>query len=462
MSRNNLSVIVLAAGLGTRMKSDLPKVLHKFDGVPIIIRVLKTALALKPLKTVVVVGHKGEMVQQAVSAWNEKEGSGNKIKFVLQKLLKGSGRAVIEALAAEPVSGAVMILSGDVPLLSPATLKAMGRKFFSSNSDCLVLSCEVQDAKSYGRIIRNSGGGFEAIVEACDASPAELKIKEINSGVYIFKASALKKALSSLRPQGPKKEYYLTDCISAIASSGGKTSLYRISDEIEITGVNSKKELSDLYLAANRRKISSLYDSGVNVIDPSSVYISSEAVIGADTVIFPGVFIRGKSRIGRGCVIGPYCLIEDCEIDDGCEIKPFSCLYSSRAETGVSVGPFSHLRPETLLREKAKVGNFSEIKKSVIGRGSKVPHLSYVGDTEMGEKVNVGAGSITCNYDGVRKNKTFIGDGAFIGSNTNLVAPVKVGKKALIAAGSTITEDVPDKALALARARQVVKTKRFK
>lgn len=462
MPKQKISVIILAAGLGTRMKSELPKVLHKFDNLPMVILSLKSALAISPRDITVVVGHKGETVKSEIISWLEKNNIKFRPSFVFQKLLKGSGRAVYEAFQSKKYNGHVLIMSGDVPLLKTSTLKKLVDKFKKEKSDCCVLSCEVKEVKSYGRIIRNEDGSFQAIREASEASEEELNINEINSGVYIFSAAALKKALCSLKPQGPKKEYYLTDCAEIIKKNSGKISLYKIKDELEIAGVNSKKELSDLYMASCRRKIGELYEKGVNIIDPDSVYISPMSEIGADTVIYPGVFIRGEVKIGKNCSIGPYCVIEDCVISDNCDIKPFSCIYSSRAENSVSIGPFSHLRPQTYLCEKVKVGNFSEVKKSKIGRGSKVPHLSYVGDTVMGEKVNVGAGTITCNYDGVNKNKTVIEDSAFIGSNANLVAPVKVGKGALIAAGSTITEDVPPETLAIARSRQIIKNKRSK
>ncbi len=462
MPRQKISVIILAAGLGTRMKSQLPKVLHKFDKTPMIIRSLKTALALSPQSVTVIVGHKGKLVKAEVTSWAEKNKISRPLFFVSQKMLKGSGRAVFEAFESKAYKGAVLILSGDVPLLQPSTLRKMLNKFHKEKSDCCVLTCDVQDAKSYGRIIRNEKGCFEDIREACDAGDEELSIREINSGVYAFSANSLKKALKKLKPQGPKKEYYLTDCARIIKESGGRVSLFRINDELEISGVNSKKELSALYLAACKRKSDELYEAGVNIIDPSSAYFSPDTFIGADTIIHPHVITKGRVRIGKNCSVGPYCVLEDCEIGDNSEIKPFSCIYSSKAQESVSVGPFSHLRPETFLAAKAKVGNFSEVKKSIIGRGSKVPHLSYIGDTTMGEKVNVGAGTITCNYDGVNKNKTVIEDAAFIGSNTNLVAPVRVGRGALIGAGSTITEDVPAESLALARARQVIKNKRSK
>lgn len=462
MPRQKISVIILAAGLGTRMKSELPKVLHKFDKVPMIIGTLKQALALSPQSVTVVVGYKGDLVKDEIISWAESNNISQPLFFVNQKVLKGSGMAVFEAFKSKSYSKTVLIISGDVPLLKSSTLANMLNKFNKDKSDCCILTCDVKEAKSYGRIIRNEKGGFEAIREACEASDNELAVKEINSGVYAFSAAALRKALKKLKPQGPKGEYYLTDCPRFIKEAGGRISLFKIKDELEISGVNSKEELSMLYLASCKRKVDELYAVGVNIIDPSSVYFSLETTIGADTIIHPHVITRGKVKIGKNCRVGPYCVLEDCEIGDNSEIKPFSCIYSSKAEKDVSIGPFSHLRPETFLSRKVKVGNFSEIKKSRIGQGSKVPHLSYIGDTKIGQDVNIGAGTITCNYDGINKNKTLIEDGAFIGSNTNLVAPVRVGRQSLIAAGSTITEDVPAGHLALARARQVIKNKRLK
>ncbi|PIS46670.1 MAG: UDP-N-acetylglucosamine diphosphorylase/glucosamine-1-phosphate N-acetyltransferase [Elusimicrobia bacterium CG08_land_8_20_14_0_20_51_18] len=458
--RNNLSVVIMAAGLGTRMKSALPKVLHHLDSTPLIIHVLKKALSLRPDSVTVIVGHKGKMVESAVREWAGKNKLKTGIVFVEQKLLKGSGRAVQEASESFKKYGTVFILSGDAPLTEPGTISAMLKKFRASSADCMVLTCEVEDTKSYGRIVRDPFGGVKAIVEAPDASEDELKIKEVNSGIYVFKSRELLKAVSRLEPKGPKKEYYLTDSVENIMKSGGKVMAFKIKDELQITGINSRRELYRTSRQMINRKLEKLMAGGVTIMDPSNTYISPEAKISRDTVVYPGCVISGSAVIGKNCKIGPYAVISDARIMAGTEIKPFCCIYESLVKNDCVLGPFSHIRPASEIGPSAKVGNFSEIKKSRIGRGSKVPHLSYIGDTEMGEKVNIGAGTITCNYDGVKKSKTVIQDGAFVGSNANLVAPVKVGKNALIGAGSTITGDVPDEKLAIARARQVIKEKK--
>ncbi|MGC8867303.1 MAG: bifunctional UDP-N-acetylglucosamine diphosphorylase/glucosamine-1-phosphate N-acetyltransferase GlmU, partial [Elusimicrobiales bacterium] len=349
---------------------------------------------------------------------------------------------------------------GDVPLVEEKTLKSMIRIFETGNFDAVVLSCEVKEPKNYGRIIRNSDGRVISITEADELSDSQKDINEINSGIYIFKTASLLDAVSRLRPKGKKKEYYLTDAIENIYKSGGKVDAFKIHDEIEVSGANSKSELIELekrYYLRNARKLA---DSGVIIKDFSSVYISAGVRIQKDTVIYNNVHIKGSSKLGKNVIIGPYVIIEDSIIEDDCVIKPFCYISKSRIRRSSSVGPYSHIRPESDIGPFAKIGNFSEIKKSRIGEGSKVPHLSYIGDTDMGKRVNIGAGTITCNYDGVKKHKTIIKDRAFIGSNTNLVAPVVIGSDVLIGAGSTITEDVADGKLAIARARQVIKERK--
>jgi len=351
-------------------------------------------------------------------------------------------------------------LSGDVPFIEVNTLKRMINRFYSCSCDAVVLTCNVENPSSYGRILKDVKGNIKAIVEASDANSEELKIKEINSGIYFFKTKILIKSISSLKPKGPKKEYYLTDSIENIIKSGGKVINYSIDDDLQIKGINSRIELSEAFKFMVKRKIFELQNNGVSIISPENTFISSSVKIGKDSIIYPGCIISGKTLIGENCKIGAYSIIENSKILDNVNINPFSCIYNSIIKNESVIGPFSHIRPLSNIGPKAKVGNFSEIKKSKIGKGSKVPHLSYIGDTIIGERVNIGAGTITCNYDGIRKNKTLIDDEAFIGSNTNLVAPIKIGKKVLIGAGSTITENVPDNKLAIARARQVVKDKR--
>lgn len=450
-------MLVLAAGLGTRMKSDLPKVLHVLGDMPLAARVIKKISILKPSKIVVVVGHKAEMVRKTLGGFIKKNPVGTEVSFVEQKSLKGSGRAVQEAARAIRKFRHTLIICGDAPLFRTATLQRMFSFYLKNRPDCVVMTADVSEPGSYGRIIRERAGALRAIVEASDASSDELAVKEVNSGAYFFKTPALLKAVRTLKKKGPKKEYYLTDSLANILESGGKILAFKTADETEITGINSRKDLAEAFKMLNKRVLGELMAAGVTIVDPESTYIEEGVKVGRDTVIFPGMHIRGATVIGRNCKLGPYGLIEDCFIEDGSEIKFSSVLVSSRVRKGSVIGPFAHLRPASDVGPGAKIGNFSEIKKSRIGRGAKVSHLSYVGDTEMGVGVNVGAGTITCNYDGFAKHRTVIGAGAFIGSNTNLVAPVKVGAGSLIAAGSTITEDVPPKTLALARARQIIK-----
>ncbi len=454
---DRLGVLILAAGLGTRMKSGLPKVLHLLGDMPLVARVIKKVSVLSPSRITIVVGHKGQMVKETLGKFLEKYPVKAQVVFVTQKLLKGSGRAAQEAAHEIKKCPHTLLLCGDAPLFKTGTMEKMSAFYFKHRPDCLVMTADLDNPGSYGRIKRNRAGAVEAIIEASDASPDEIAIKEVNSGAYFFKTSALLKAIKNLERKGPKKEYYLTDSLENILKAGGKVLAFKASDETEITGINSRKDLAGAYKMLNKRVVEKLMANGVTVTDPDNTYIEEGVKIGRDTVIAPGMHIRGGTVIGKHCKLGPYGIVEDCKIEDGVEIK-FSCvLLSSRVRKGSVIGPFAHLRPGSDVGPEGKVGNFSEIKKSRIGRGSKVPHLSYVGDTEMGERVNVGAGTITCNYDGVAKHKTIIGRRAFIGSNTNLVAPVKVGAGALIAAGSTITADVPPGTLALARARQVIK-----
>ncbi len=455
--KDSLCVLILAAGLGTRMRSELPKVLHVLGDLPLAVRVIKKISSLKPSKIVIVVGHKAEMVRETLGKYLQKNPAGAEAVFVTQKLLKGSGRAVQEALPEIKKFRHTLVLCGDAPLFKTETLKKMRADYLRKKPDCLVMTADLAAPGSYGRIKRDRTGAVEAIVEASDASPEELALNEVNSGTYFFKTSALEKALRTLRKKGPKGEYYLTDTLESILSSGGEVRAFKASDETEITGINSRRDLAGAYKMINQRVLQDLMDDGVTIVDPGNTYIEEGVKIGRDTVVQPGMHIKGSTVIGKNCRLGPYGVIDSCLIEDGSEIK-FSCfLAECRVRRGSSVGPFAHLRPASDIGPGAKVGNFTEIKKSRIGRGSKVSHLSYIGDTAMGEEVNIGAGTITCNYDGVNKHKTVIGSGAFIGSNTNLVAPVSVGAGALVGAGSTITEDVPPQTLALARARQTIK-----
>ncbi len=452
----SFAAVVLAAGLGTRMQSDLPKVLHYLGDMSLIERAVRKIAVLGPEKIIIITGHGADLVEAELS---KRLGAAifGKIVFVRQKLLKGSGRAVQEAMPQIRKHANVMVLCGDAPLFRVETVKKMLGYYLKHSPDCLVMTADLSEPGSYGRVKRNHAGDVAAIVEAADADSWELAIREVNSGTYFFNVKSLEKAVKNLKKKGSKGEFYLTDAVENIITAGGRALAFRLTDPTEMTGINSRGDLAAAYTMLNRRKAAELMASGVTVVDPSNTYIEENTVIGRDTVIYPGVFIKGVSSIGRGCKIGPAGVIEDCRIDDGAVIKYSCALESSRVRAGAIVGPFARLRPLSDIGPRAEVGNFAEVKKSVLGAGSKMHHHSYIGDTEMGEKVNIGAGTITCNYDGVNKNRTVIGAGAFIGSNTNLVAPVTIGAGAYTAAGSTITEDVPGGALAIARARQVVK-----
>jgi bifunctional UDP-N-acetylglucosamine pyrophosphorylase/glucosamine-1-phosphate N-acetyltransferase len=447
-----LAVVILAAGEGTRMKSSVPKVLHKLGGKPIIKWVLYSVRSLSPEIIYVVVGHGSEKVTEALS--------GENIKFVEQTKQLGSGHALRQAeKALKNFRGNVLVLSGDVPLVHSETLKALVNIHNHENNSATVLSAIFDNPHSYGRICRSETGQVTSIVEEKDASEYVRKIKEINSGIYCFSSPLIWEVLKDIKPENVKKEYYLTDAILILNNLGKKVGSSPNAKKEEMLGVNTRADLAVAELLAKKKIMQHHMLNGVTIVDPQNTYINLEVKIGQDTTIHPGSIIEGKTVIGKNCQIGPFSVIKDTEIHDGTSIIN-SHVYSSKIESNCKIGPFSHIRPESHIKEGAKVGNFSETKKSVIGIGSKVNHLSYIGDSILGRDVNVGAGTITCNYDGVRKNVTVIGDNSFVGSNVNFVAPIKIGKKTVIGAGSTLTEDVPDGALAIARARQINKPRK--
>ena len=448
----NIAVVVLAAGEGTRMKSELPKVLHKVCGKHMISWVLGSVQGLKPHATYVVVGHKSRLVKENIT--------GDGITFIEQKKQLGSGHALMQVekkLAAW--HGSVLVLCADTPLIKTETLSILLNFHRREDNDVTVLSVNNDNPHGYGRVVRSPLGQVERIVEEKDASPDIRRIKEINSGIYCFESPLIWSVLKKIKPGNIKKEYYLTDAIDILNSLGKKTGAYSISDTGEVLGVNSRLELANAEKAKRVEILERLMVSGVTITDPASTYISSDTRIGNDTVILPGTIIEGKCEIGSGCRIGPFTLISDSELGSGIEVRS-AYIYGSRIEDGARIGPFTHIRPGTVIKKDVRVGNFSEIKNSLLKDGSKVNHLTYVGDAELGKKVNIGAGTITCNYDGFKKSKTIIGDRSFIGSNVNLVAPVRVGSDVIIGAGSTITDDVPSKSLAIARARQVNKKRK--
>jgi bifunctional UDP-N-acetylglucosamine pyrophosphorylase/glucosamine-1-phosphate N-acetyltransferase len=446
----DLHVVVLAAGKGTRMKSGSPKVLHKAAGLPLIEHVLRTAASQNPASIVVVVGHQSNQLQEAL-------GKRLGLAFAVQEPQLGTGHALLQA---EPfvkdAHGTLVLLSGDVPLLRPETVERLVRTHEERSAAATVLTACVANPDSYGRVVR-SGGDISAIVEDKDASPAEREIREINSGIYAFDLAPLFAALGAIESANAQGEYYLPDLVKIYRGRGLRVETVRLDDPREILGVNSRKELADVATILKSRKNDELMAAGVTLVDPASAYIDPDVTIGADTIVHPGVFLEGTTRIGARCEIHSGVRLVNSTVDDGAIIHNFCVIIDSHIASGAQVGPFAHLRPHSHVGEQAKVGNFVELKKTVLGRGSKASHLTYLGDTTVGEKVNVGAGTITCNYDGTTKHPTVIEDGAFIGSDSQLIAPVRIGKGAYVAAGSSITEDVPAEALAIARSKQVNK-----
>jgi len=354
------------------------------------------------------------------------------------------------------------VVYGDLPLLTAATLKRLIQTHFKQGNSLTILGATLENPSGYGRIINNgnSGKGIR-IVEERDATPRQKKISRVNAGVYCFKAEDLFNAIDKIKPDNKKKEYYLTDAVQILGEMGKKVGLVMTKDSGEVEGVNNRKQLANVQKCINMKNLERLMLSGVTIVDPSSTFIDSAVKIAGDTIIYPGSTILGKTIIGENCKLGPYAFIQDCRIAKEVEVRA-SFIYGAKIGEGAKVGPFSHIRPGTVVGEHVRVGNFCEVKKSRIGRGTKVSHLSYIGDAFLGKDVNIGAGTITCNFDGIRKNITRVGDATFVGSDTKFIAPVKIGKGAVIGAGSTITEDVPAGKLAIARARQVIKDRKKK
>ena len=447
MSASGIHVVVLAAGQGTRMKSRLPKVLHSVPGGTLIDRVLKTAATLSPETVTVVVGHGAEAIRSHLAG---RPG----VQFALQEPQLGTAHALLQAA---PLltgrTGTLVLLSGDVPLLSAATLLGLVAAHRGARATATVVTATVERPYGYGRIVRVHGR-IARIVEERDASPAERLIKEINSGIYAFDVVPLFEALRGVASQNAQGEYYLTDLVAIYRRRKLPVEAFLVDNPHEVRGVNSRTELAEVSRLVRQKKNEELMASGVTLIDPAATYIDPDVEIGADTVIHPGVMIEGRTRIGVACEIQGHVRIADATIGDSVTIKNFSLILGARVENGAAVGPFAHLRPESVVGEGAKVGNFVELKKTILGARSKANHLSYLGDATIGTNVNVGAGTITCNYDGTHKHETVIEDGAFIGSDTQLIAPVRIGKGAYVAAGSSITSDVPAGSLGIARGRQ--------
>lgn len=441
--------VILAAGLGTRMKSEIPKVLHQVGGLPMIKHVI-AALEEAGIKNIILVlGHQGQKVEEAL-------GGSYQVVYQLEQL--GTGHALLQALPCLREynrgnrSGTCLVLCGDTPLLRSQTLTGLLAKHVERGATATILTAELDNPTGYGRIIKGSTG-VEKIVEEKDASPEERLIREINTGTYCFDVKSLVERLGSLTPANAQGEYYLTDVIQYLARDGQIVETLCLENPAEAMGINNRLQLAEAEASLRKRILVRHMLEGVTVINPENTYVAANVQIGRDTVLYPGVILEGKTTIGNNCIIGPNTRIVDSIVLDDCQVQ-YSILQEARVAEHCTIGPFSYLRPGSVLEKGVKVGDFVELKKSVVGPGSKIPHLSYVGDSILGSGVNIGAGTITCNYDGINKHLTTIEDGAFIGSNTNLVAPITVGPGAYVGAGSTLTKDVPGGALAVARGRQ--------
>jgi bifunctional UDP-N-acetylglucosamine pyrophosphorylase/glucosamine-1-phosphate N-acetyltransferase len=446
--RNDLEVVILAAGLGTRMKSATIKVLHRAAGRPIIDYVVDLSHALCDQPPVVIVGHQREAVQEWL---------GERARFAVQDKQLGTGHAVLQAsqvLSGDLAGRKVLILSGDVPLTRVETLRQLLDEHDRSGNAMTLLTMKLDDPAMYGRIVRDPSGGVQRIVEAKDASDDEKRIAEVNAGIYVFDGANLFDHLRQLSTNNAQGEYYLTDVLSMLRKAGQRVGAVVAGDPIEAVGVNSRSELATVEAEIQRRVIATLMRDGVTFRNPATVVIDSTVAIGADSVVYPFVTIEGTSTIGQRCVIEPGVHLVNVTVGDDVHLKTGTVAEDAVIESEAVVGPYAHLRPGSKLGRHVKVGNFVETKKAVFGEGSKASHLSYIGDADIGANVNIGAGTITCNYDGVNKHKTVLEDGVFIGSDTQLVAPVTVGRGAYVGAGSTITKDVPPDALALSRVPQ--------
>jgi len=440
------AVVVLAAGLGTRMKSGLAKALHPLGGRPLIWHVLAASSAIPPGKLVVVLGHQADRVRGAC------EGFG--AEFAVQREQLGTGHAVrqaSDALADTP--GPVVVLCADTPLLTSGTLKTLVEHHSKSKAAVTLLTANINDPFGYGRVVRGKSG-VTAVVEEKDATKAQKKIKEVNAGIYCFEKNFLLSALGMIGKDNAQGEYYLPDTIALAKKKKLKVAALLCEDAEELLGVNSRVDLGRAEKTLQRRTNRKWMLAGVTMVDPESAFVGSDVMLGRDVTLYPNVMLEGKTSIGEGTIIHPGSRVTDSVIGKGAVIKDHSVIAGSSIADGASIGPFAHLRPGSVIGERARIGNFVEVKKSVIGEGSKANHLSYIGDATVGRDVNIGAGVITCNYDGFEKHRTVIEDNVFVGSDAQLVAPVTIGKGALVAAGATITKDVPADALAISRTRQ--------
>ena len=441
----NTIALILAAGKGTRMKSKLPKVLHKVGGVPMVEQVLNTVKAAGTERQVVVVGFGGEAVQTYL---------GKQAETVMQEQQLGTGHAVLQA---EPLlkdaTGTLLVTCGDTPLVREETFRALMQYHAETGAAATVLTAIMPDSFGYGRVIRDAKGQVTKIVEQKDGTLEELAVREVNAGIYCFELPLLWDLLHHVGNNNAQGEYYLTDIIGMLVDAGKTVSAYAAPEYQETLGVNSRLQLAEAERVLRQRKLEQLMTDGVSIIDPGNTYVDTTVTVGRDTVLHPGTILEGTTTIGEDCHVGPYVRMTNVKMGDNDHLQ-FTYAHDCEIKNGCEIGPFVHFRPNTVIGNDVKVGNYMEVKNSNIGDGTKLPHLSYIGDSDVGQHVNIGCGTITVNYDGKIKHRTHIGNHAFVGCNSNLVAPVSVGDYAYVAAGSTITKDVPENALGVGRARQ--------
>lgn len=445
-----IAIVIMAAGKGTRLKSSHPKVLHQAGGKPLLAHVIAAATRAVPASSVhAIIGYEAELVREAVAS------SG--INFVVQTEQRGTGHALMTAREALAPYDTVIVLSGDAPLITPETIARLRDFHFSSNAAMTILSAVLPDPTGYGRVLRDPRKKVQAIVEQRSATPKQLKLREINSGFYAFAVKPLLAHLGELRTNNAHHEFYLTDMAAILRQAGESVVALETNTPDEILGINTRAELAEVDQRFRMAKCRELMAEGVTIYQPETCVIDCDVAVGPDTIIEPFVQLLGSTHIGTEARISSYSVIQSCEVGDGALVQPGCVLEHSRIGVRTSLGPYTHLRPGCDICEGAHVGNFVEMKKTRLGKGSKANHLTYLGDAEVGEGVNVGAGTITCNYDGIQKHKTIIEDGVFVGSDSILVAPIRIGKGAYVGAASCLTQDVPPDSLALSRAPQVIK-----
>jgi bifunctional UDP-N-acetylglucosamine pyrophosphorylase/glucosamine-1-phosphate N-acetyltransferase len=452
--KSRFAIAIMAAGKGTRLKSRHPKVLHQIGGKALLEHVIAAAAQVVSGDDIYcIVGHEAERVRQATAHTG--------VKYVLQPEQRGTGDAVNRARDVLSGYEHVLVLSGDVPLIRPETIERVRDFHIAHGADMTILTTTPPDPSGYGRVLRKSGKGstdeVEGIVEQKAATPGQLRVREINSGIYAFRTAPLFEHIRRIKTDNPAREYYLTDMAGILGRAGKKVMALSTDRPTEVLGANRRSELAELDAAMRQHKCEELMDAGVTIYRPETCIVDAEVQVAADTILEPFVQLLGRTKIGSDCRVRSYSVIRDAEIGDNVEVRVGCVIQESKVENGALLGPYCHLRPGSEIGEGAHVGNFVETKKVRLGRGAKANHLTYLGDAEIGERTNIGAGTITCNYDGVHKHQTTIGKNAFVGSDATLVAPVTIGDGAYVGAGSCITENVPADALALGRSRQVTK-----